>query len=97
MPYCSSALVANDPDLSHKLIAKVATECFRARDAYLLDNDSWNIDAGENDVRAINRNPDGVIQFFCRYADDIKRTETKIENFAREHGNDCRIVEIIKS
>lgn len=77
MPYCPTALVADDPNQATALIKSIAIEHFRARDAYLLDNDSWNIDAGENDVRAINRNDEGVIQFFCRYAEDIQRTESK--------------------
>ncbi len=89
MPYCPTAIIANTPSLSTKLIKMIAIEHFRARDAYLLDNDSWNIDAGENDVRAINRNDDGIIQFFCRYAEDIKRTESKIIRFAENHEDEC--------
>lgn len=92
MPYCSNALVANNADQAEKLIAQIAVEHFKARDAYLLDNNSWNIDAGENDVRAINRNDDGVIQFFCRYEDDLVRTESKIEDFAHNHCSECRMI-----
>lgn len=91
MPYCSTALKAVYPDQAVQLIAKTAIKQFNARDAYLLDNDSWNIDAGENDVRAINRNSDGVIQFFCRYANDVQRTEQKIKSFVEQHKSECHV------
>jgi len=94
MPYCSTALKADHAGDAINLISLIATERFRAKEAYSLESGRWNIDAGENDVRAIYRNDDGLIKFFCRYESDIQPTEAKINNFAINHSDVCKAIEI---
>jgi hypothetical protein len=93
MPYCSTALKAKHADETIVLISRIAKEHFRARDAYRLESDGrWNIDAGENDVRAICDEDGDIIKFFCRYKHDVERTEAKIADFASKHDNECSLV-----
>ena len=93
MPYCSTALAAKQADKVIDLISLIAVEHFRARDAYPLESDGrWNIDGGENDVRAIQSEDSNIIKFFCRYETDIKRTEAKIDYFAKNHSDVCQVI-----
>lgn len=93
MPHCQNALKVQKLEDTERVIASIAVEHFRARNAYPLDGDMWNIDAGENDVRAIHRDDNGIIRFFCRYKEDLPRTEAKIAAFASEHGGECRLID----
>lgn len=92
MPYCTIALQAKQADKATDLISSIAIEHFRARVAHQLDGGSWNIDGGENDVRAIQSEDGSIIKFFCRYEADIRRTEAKIDDFAINHSNHCKVI-----
>ena len=95
MPYCSTALEAKQADKVIDLISLIAVEHFRARDAYPLESDGrWNIDGGENDVRAIQSEDSNIIKFFCSYQAEIKRTEAKITDFASNHSGICKAITI---
>jgi hypothetical protein len=93
MPYCSTALKAKHADETIDLISRIAKEHFRTREAYPLESDGrWNIDAGENDVRAICDEDGDTIKFFCRYQSDIQRTEAKINDFASKYSDACKAI-----
>lgn len=83
MPYCKSSL-QTEPENAEAIIIKFAVDKFRAENAYPLTGGMWNIDAGENDVRAIYRDNNGIIKFFCRSKQDLPRIEKKIAEFASE-------------
>ena len=93
MPLCKHALKVERLEDTSKIITQVAVEHFRAQDAYLLTDGMWNIDAGENDVRAIHRDNNGIIKFFCRYEHDIPRTDDKIADFASKHHDQCTLLQ----
>lgn len=96
MPYCHTVLKANAPENVESLIVTIAVEHFRARDAYRLTGGMWNIDAGENDVRAIQLNDDGIIRFFCRNQQYAERIEAKIADFANKHADKCTLLEVVE-
>ncbi|WP_419227289.1 hypothetical protein [Alteromonas sp. OM2203] len=93
MPHCQHALKVQRPDEANKIIAQIAVEYFRAQDAYPLTDGMWNIDGGENNVRAIHRDNNGIIKFFCRYEGDLPRTEAKIADFASKHDGECSLID----
>jgi hypothetical protein len=92
VPYCTTTLKAEHAEDVINLISRIAIEHFRAREAYPLESGEWNIDAGENDVRAIHRDNNGIIRFFCRYESDIQPTEKKINDFASNHPDECKSI-----
>ncbi|NMH61006.1 hypothetical protein [Alteromonas ponticola] len=74
------------------IINRIAIDKFRARQAYSLDSNMWNIDGSLNDVRAVCNDGNEIVKFFCRYEEDIKRTDAKIAEFARNHSTLCELV-----
>jgi len=68
------------------VLSKFAQECFvGGQAAYRLDDGSFSIDAGENDIRAIYDEPNAVIRFFCRYKRDAGFYDRKLQTFAAKH------------
>ena len=55
--------------------------------AYHLEHNIFNVDAGENDLRALHDIENGVVKFICRYKEDLPRIEAKIADFASKHSN----------
>jgi hypothetical protein len=92
MPYCNAALKAERPEETEGIIFKIAIDEFRAQNAYPLTSGMWNIDAGENDVRAIRDTNSSIIRFFCRNEEDLARTEAKINNFASRNSRACELI-----
>lgn len=93
MPYCSTAIQTVFPDETENTIVTLAKEIYHAETAHPLTNGMWNIDGGENDVRAICRDENGLVKFFCRYEEEVTRTERKVEAFVESHPEKCQLVE----
>ncbi|MFT7009802.1 MAG: hypothetical protein ACJAXJ_004356 [Colwellia sp.] len=92
MPHCSIALKVDDLESVESTIKTFAVEQYKANSAYHLDGGMWNIDAGENDVRAIVREENSIIKFFCRYRTDVSKTEARISDFANTHSKECTAI-----
>lgn len=76
---------ANEPENAEAINVKFEVDNFRAQNAYPLTGGMRNIDAGENDVRAIHRDDNAIIRFFCRSERDQPRMEQKFIEFASEN------------
>lgn len=77
---------SNEPENAEAINVKFAVDNFRAQNPSPLMGGMWNIDAGENDVRAIHRDDNAIIRFFCRSERDLPRMEQKIIEFVSENG-----------
>ena len=61
-------------------------ECFvGGQVAYQLDNGTFSIDAGENDIRAIYDEGDTAIKFICRQKREMLFYDNKLQKFAARH------------
>jgi hypothetical protein len=92
MPHCSVSLKVSDSQNVQSLLSQFTIEyipCGRA--AYPLTNGMYNMDAGQNDIRAIDHG-EGIVKFFCRYERDLTLYEKKIRDFARGHSAECTVV-----
>ncbi|MCW8093209.1 hypothetical protein [Alteromonas sp. ASW11-130] len=96
MPYCSTAIKLRDEcDWSvEKALAAIGKEMFNAETVHLLDGDSYNIDAGLNDVRAIVNSDEQLICLFCRYQKDVAKVEAKLADFGSRHSDECTLVAV---
>ncbi|WP_170949038.1 hypothetical protein [Arsukibacterium tuosuense] len=80
------------PEQVESLLTAFAQECFiGGHAAYQLDDGSFSIDAGENDVRAIYDEDNTAIKFFCRYKRDMRFYDNKLQTFAAKHGIDTTL------
>ena len=87
MPYCHTVFQTVKPEQVENVLSRVAQECFvGGQAAYRLDDGSFSIDAGENDIRAIYDESNTVIRFFCRYKCDAGFYDKKLQTFAAKHG-----------
>lgn len=67
MPYCLITFQNIAPEQIEGVLSQVATERFvGGRAAYLLDDGSYSIEAGENDIRAIYDQERLEVSFFSR-------------------------------
>lgn len=94
MLYTDLSMKVISSENTHAVIARFAKEQFRANDAYELTSGMWNIDSGENDVRAITKTDSNIVQFCCRDEFALKMTVQKIKRFYAEHSDE---VELIKT
>jgi hypothetical protein len=94
MPYCSNALIAYAEQEVFNTVSLLVKEQFKAREAHRLDRSQFNIDAGANDARAIVDLEKRQIKVFCRYQNDIKRTDLKIAEFVEHHSDICELVKV---
>ncbi|RUO35495.1 hypothetical protein CWE13_11230 [Aliidiomarina shirensis] len=58
--------------------------------AYRLDDGTFSINAGENDVRAIYNEENAAINFLCRYERDMNFYDKKLMAFATKHEIDTK-------
>ncbi|MCB4438575.1 hypothetical protein LHL20_20325 [Alteromonas sp. McT4-15] len=66
MPYCDTAFQTVKPEQVENVLSRFTQECFvGGQAAYRLDDGSYSIDAGENDIRAIYDESNTVIRFFA--------------------------------
>ncbi|KKO47747.1 hypothetical protein VT06_15350 [Arsukibacterium sp. MJ3] len=92
MPYCQTAFQIVKLDQVESLLTVFAQECFiGGQAAHQLDDGTFSIDAGENDVRAIYDEDNTAIRFFCRYKRDMKFYDNKLQTFAAKHGIDIAV------
>lgn len=94
MPYCGSALKIKAPASASEVLSAFAKEQCNASQAHSLDGRQFNIDAGLNDLRAIQQDNPDIFGFFCRYQNDVNRTEVKIHAFAKDHPVECKLVDL---
>ena len=93
MYYCNSMLKITKVANVQQLLSALTREQFvRGRAAYRLASGGFNIDAGENDIRAYYDEQQQVTRFFCRYQKDINKYEAKLREFAVKHSNECDLV-----
>jgi hypothetical protein len=92
MPYCNLALKIKKSVASSNVLSTFAKEHFNANEAYPLDKKQFNIDGGLNDLRAIQQMELDTYGFFCRYEQDIQKTQGKILDFAKKHTSECVLV-----
>ncbi|WP_286823929.1 MULTISPECIES: hypothetical protein [unclassified Idiomarina] len=73
------------------MLSSLTKESFAGgQSAYQLDDGTFSIDAGENDIRAIYDEENAAIKFFCRYQRDIDFYDKKLMSFATKHGIDTK-------
>lgn len=86
--YCKCMIDIGKEDIL-TVLSNLGRQYFRAFEAHevLGTSRDYNIDCGENDVRAIRLLDDmpNFIAFTCRYDQDLQRTENKIAQFAKEN------------
>ncbi|RUO36930.1 hypothetical protein CWE13_08785 [Aliidiomarina shirensis] len=86
MPYCHTAFQNVPPDQVEEILSTLTKEQFiGGRAAYILDDGSYSIDAGQNDIRAIYYAEESTIKFFCRYEREIAFYDKKLKFFAENH------------
>lgn len=87
MPYCETTFQTVLPEQVENVLSSFTKECFVGGQAvYPLDDGSFSIDAGENDVRAIYDEENASIRFFCRYKRDMGFYDKKLQSFAAKYG-----------
>ena len=96
MPYCSKAIKLNDQcDWPiDEALAEIGKELFKAEAVHHLQGNSYNIDGGENDVRALVEAEERVICLFCRYEKDVDKIEEKLAEFTSRHMEQCLLVAV---
>ncbi len=87
MPYCQTNFRAVPPERVEEVLSLLTKESFvGGQSTYQLDDGSYSIDAGENDIRAIYDQENAEIKFFCRYQRDMNFYDKKLMAFATKHG-----------
>jgi hypothetical protein len=94
MPYCESALKIEGTANPSEILSAFAKEHCSANQAHPLDGRQFNIDAGLNDLRAIQQAKSDTYGFFCRYANDLQKVQAKIHAFAKNHPIECKLVDL---
>lgn len=91
--YCNTMLKITEVADVQQLLSAFTREKFRGgRAAYALPSGGYNIDGGENDIRAYFDESQLVIRFLARYQKDIDKYDNKLREFAVAHSNECEIV-----
>ncbi len=68
MAMCKTVFQINENDNVEQLLSTITQDKFaNDRAAYILNDGSYSIGAGENNIRAIYDDENSVIQFKCRY------------------------------
>lgn len=92
MHHFQLSLKLKEPANIEQVLSQFAVESFPfGRAAYPLTSGMYNVDAGENDFRAVDSG-NGIINFICREQRDADRYERKIREFAENHPSDCVLV-----
>ena len=87
MSYCRTAFQIVKPEQVENVLSTFTREYFvGGRAAYQLDDGTYSVDAGENDIRAIYDQENAEIKFFCRYQRDMNVYDKKLMAFATKHG-----------
>lgn len=87
MPFCHTSFQIKRPDEVENVLTIFTKESFvGGQAAHKLDGGGFNIDAGENDIRAYYDEDEEAIKFFCRYKRDMAFYDKKLSVFANKHG-----------
>ena len=87
MPYCKTVFQQIDQNHVEAILSAFTRENFvGGQAAYELEGGGFNIDAGENDVRAYYYENDCSIKFVCRDEGDMRFYDKKLSLFASKHG-----------
>jgi hypothetical protein len=91
MPYCKTNFRAVPPERVEEVLSSLTKESFvGGQSAYQLDDGSYSIDAGENDIRAIYDAANAELKFFCCYQRGMHFYYKKLMAFATKHGIDTK-------
>ena len=91
MSYCRTAFQIVKPEQVENVLSTFTREYFvGGRAAYQLDDGTYSVDAGENDIRAIYDQENAEIKFFCRYQRDMNFYDKKLMAFATKHCIDTK-------
>ncbi|NVJ63036.1 MAG: hypothetical protein HWD84_02290 [Flavobacteriaceae bacterium] len=87
MLHCHTTFESMNPEQVECTLSILAKECFvGGQKAYKLDDGGFNIDAGENDIRAYYDEDKETLNFICRYERDRAFYDSKLMAFATNHG-----------
>lgn len=87
MPYCRTQFHIAPPQKVEDVLSSFTRENYvSGQRAYLLNDGSYNVDAGENDIRAYFDENEATIKFFCRDELDVEFYDRKLTSFAAKHG-----------
>jgi aromatic ring-opening dioxygenase catalytic subunit (LigB family) len=86
MPYCHTIFQTVKPEQVKNVLSIFARENFvGGQIAHNLNDAGFNIDAGENDIRAYYDEAEKRIKFICRDERDLIFYEKKLKSFANKH------------
>lgn len=88
MPFCKTVFHPVQQNHVVELLSGYTREYY-ADDhrAYMLDDGGFNIDAGNNDIRAYYNEDSETLRFFCRYERDAAFYDKRLAKFAQKHYN----------
>lgn len=87
MPYCATVFQPIAHDKVEAILSAFTIENFvGAQAAYKLEGGGFNIDAGENDVRAYYDEHELSLKFICRHERYASFYDKKLSTFASKHG-----------
>lgn len=86
MPHCHTTFESMKPEQVENTLSILTSECFvGGQKAYKLNDGGFNIDAGENDIRAYYDEGEETLNFVCRYKQDRAFYDRKLIVFAIKH------------
>ena len=86
MRFCQAKFYQIQPEQVYSVLSSFTQESFvRGQEAYLLNDGTYAVDAGENDIRALYDRDNESIKFMCRYEQDLEFYEKKLLAFAAKH------------
>ena len=86
MPSCRTVFHAVQQHHVAELLSCYTREYYTdGRQAYMLEDGGFNIDAGENDIRAYYSECSETLHFFCRYERDKSFYDKRLARFAQKH------------
>ena len=88
MPYCQTNFRAVPPERVEEVLSSLTKESFvGGQSAYQLEDGSYSIDAGENDIRAIYDEEEVVFRILCHFV-KLSKKEMTYDQKQFRHG--CR-------
>ena len=86
MPFCQTVFHAVQQNHVVELLSGYTIEHYAdGHQAYMLDDGGFNIDAGDNDIRAYYNEDSETLRFFCRYEQDKAFYDKRLARFAQKH------------
>lgn len=92
MHYCHTTFQKIKPEQVKGVLSSFTHENFvGGQTAYLLDDGGFNIDSGENGIRAYYDEVEETIKFICRYERYLTIYEKKLKSFADKHSIETKL------